>query len=115
MSSTKTFTEEEKRQSSIWLEVTNVRLEDKRVELQLKGDRADREPVWWEVDLVTAGFGEAGKEVTKAKPDPNAAYKAIADGLDKKKLVLAKLAIDAPTATLKCTSIRVQYAESTSR
>jgi hypothetical protein len=119
-----TLTEEEKRQASIWLEVANIRLVGKRVEIQVKGDRADREPVWWEVKLVQAGFGEPAKEAeggqpaVPEKPDHNTAYRTITDGLDKKKIVLANLAPDSEgdsATTLKCTSIRVQYAESNSR
>ena len=105
----------------IWLEVSNVRLERKKVEVQLKGDKADREPDWWEVDLVSAGFGEEaqtlGRKKVPEKPDPIAAYKAITDGLDKKKVVLASLGIYRTSAepTLLCLSIRVQQAESSLR
>lgn len=103
----------------IWLEVLNVRLENKSVQIQVKGDKADREPVWWEVDLVKAGYGEDAKPPEKDNPpekeklDPNAAYRTIADGLDKKRIVLANLVSNG--STLKCESIRVQYAESNSR
>lgn len=88
---------------TIWLEVTNVRLGKNEVHVQVKGDKNDHEPVWWEVGLLKAGFGK----------DHNAAYRAISEGLDKKKLVLAGLV---PKGTeLICGLIRIQYAESTSR
>lgn len=88
---------------SIWLEVANVRLENSVVQIQVKGDRTDREPVWWDVEL----------ENNNAKPESNDAYRTIVDGLDKKRVVLAKLAAEGNT--LKCAFIRVQYAESNSR
>lgn len=115
----------DKKSEGIWLEVSNVRLERKKVEVQVKGDKADREPDWWEVNLVSAGFGEEAKKNADGKiepeePDPIAAYKAITDGLDKKKVVLASLGIyqkeeDEEKPTLMCMSIRVQQAESSIR
>jgi len=114
----------DKKSEGIWLEVSNVRLERKKVEVQLKGDKADREPDWWEVNLVSAGFGEEAKKTADGRtvlvpeePDPIAAYKAITDGLDKKKVVLASLGIYRTSAepTLMCLSIRVQQAESSPR
>jgi len=113
---------DKKKSEGIWLEVSNVRLERKKVEVQLKGDKADREPDWWEVNLVSAGFGEEAKKTADGttvpeEPDPIAAYKAITDGLDKKKVVLASLGIYRTSAepTLMCLSIRVQQAESSLR
>ncbi len=100
--------EEDKFQSSIWLEVANVRLENEGVQIQVKGDRADREPVWRNVELEGTSFYKDGK------PDHNAAYRSITDGLDKKRIVLANLTVQ-DGKTLKCTYIRVQYAESNSR
>jgi hypothetical protein len=125
------------RHNSIWLEVSNVRLENKSLQVQVKGDKADREPVWWKVDLKEAGYGEGVGTTEEKKPDPNAAYRTISEGLDKKKIVLARLMFiekksktketsktdeisnteESPKikGTLKCTSIRVQYSESNSR
>lgn len=99
--------EDRVRQSSIWLEVANVRLDSKKVEIQVKGDRADREPVWREVKM------EEKQESPPPTPDYNTTYRTIAEGLDKKRVVLAML--EASNGTLKCTHIRVQYAESNSR
>lgn len=111
--------EDKERQKSIWLEATNVRVVNgapNGVEIQVKGDKADREPVWWNVNLDLA-FGKAktgvGSPPDALEPDHNAAYRTIAEGLDKKRIVLAMLA---PVGeTLECTLIRVQYAESNSR
>jgi|GEM_PF-3140651 len=116
----------DKKSEGIWLEVSNVRLERKKVAVQVKGDKAEREPDWWEVNLVSAGFGDEAKMdvdgekvLVPEKPDPIAAYRAITDGLDKKKVVLASLGIyqkeGEKQTTLMCMSIRVQQAESSIR
>lgn len=81
--------------SSIWLEVSNVRREGNDIEVQIKGDRTDREPVWWSV---------------KDLQDVPTTYKSLTDSLDKKRIVLAKLGPDGET--LACKSIRIQYADS---
>ena len=100
--------EDPNRQKYIWLEVANVRRLNNDVQIQVKGDRADHEPVWWNVKLPISGFEDAEK-----------AYRAVTENLDKKRIVLANLIPDtAPEpvgTTLKCTSIRIQYAESSSR
>ena len=100
--------EDPERQKLIWLEVTNVRRVKDGLEVQVKGDKADREPVWWPVDSESAGYAEDNKA------DHDAASKAISDGLDKKRIVVAALAV-AAQGKLACKSIRIQYAESTSR
>ena len=82
--------EDKERQSSIWLEVANVRLVNNGLDIQVKGDRVDREPVWWKVNSERAGFSKDGKA------DHNAAYRAIAEGLDKKRIVLANLVFVQP-------------------
>ena len=97
-------TEPEK--SSIWLEVANVRLNrsqvnSTQVEILVKGDKADQD-VWRNVDLNQVGFGD----VTEA-------YRAITEGLDKKRVVIASLA--ALENKLDVSAIRIQYAESNSR
>lgn len=38
----------------IWLEVTNTRLEGTELRVQLRGDKADKEPVWWLVEAPTS-------------------------------------------------------------
>ena len=95
-------TEDKERQSSIWLEVANVRRVNDGVEIQVKGDKADREPVWRKVDLKGVGFEDYDKT-----------YRTITDALDKKRIVLANLS--AGPETLKCEIVRIQYAESNSR
>lgn len=94
---------EEARRLAIRLEVTNVRLLKTSVEIQVKGDRADREPVWWVVDS-SAVSGAA---------DNGAIYRTIAEGLDKKRIMIAELRSD--SGSLKCIALRIQYAESTPR
>jgi hypothetical protein len=97
-------------QRSIWLEVTNVRGVADRVEIQVKGDRAEREPVWWKVQSAAyAEFDDAAK-----------AYRTLTEGLDKKRIVLAELGPQAlkpanQGTRLECKSVRIQYAESNSR
>jgi hypothetical protein len=97
-------TEEEDRHSSVWLEVANVRLVGTSVEVYVKGDRADREPVWRNIDLAKAGYSD----------DADRAYRTIVDGLDKNRIVLAKL-VAGQGGQLKCELIRVQYTESNNR
>lgn len=103
------------RLKQIWLEVTNVRIQGKptdkatdkatdkptgkatdkptgkEVNVQLKGDKADQEPVWWPVALD----GEKAEDL----------FRSIAEGLDKKRTVLASLQ---PTG-LKGESLQVKY------
>ena len=98
------------RQGFIWLEVANVRLEGQAVEIQVKGDRADREAVWWQVNL-----DRAVDSPPASTQSSDGAYRTIAEGLDKKRTVLAKLTPEGGGTVLRCTSIRIQYAESNSR
>ena len=85
---------------SIWLEIANVRSTGKRVEIQVKGERTDREPAWLMVQLK----GE----------DSDTVYRRLLDGLDKKRIVLAEL-IPVEGQKIECKHIRIQYAESASR
>lgn len=85
---------------SIWFEVANVRSTGKYVEIQLKGERTDREPAWLTVD-------------TSSFESPDKAYRSVIEGLDKKRIVLAELI--AAGQTIECRLIRVQYVESASR
>ena len=94
---------EEARRLKICLEVTNVRLLEKNVEIQVKGDRADREPVWWVVDSSAVSGAD----------DDSARYRTIAEGLDKKRIVIAELRPE--SGMLKCMALRIQYAESSLR
>ena len=110
-------TENTARKSSIWLEVANVRLEGEIVEIQVKGDRADCEPVWRKVNLMAAAYSEPERQdndkkvIVAEKKGHDTAYRTISEGLDRKRIVLAKLA----GTPLECTSIRIQYADSNSR
>ena len=98
--------------AEIWLEVTNVRRTKDGVELQFKGDKADREPVWWRINMEAAGYMKTGSD-NQEKEDPDAAYRAIAEGLDKKRIVHA--ALGSNKAIFECRNIRIQYAESINR
>lgn len=91
------------RRRSICLEVANVRLLEKGVQIQVKGDRADNEPVWWAVSPSALSGA-----------DDSARYRTITEGLDKKRIVIAELG-RGTDSMLECTSIRIQYAESNSR
>ena len=95
--------------SMIWLEVTNVRsLTTERnptVQIQVKGDRAEREPEWWNVN-----------EAAYIDTDAARTYRTLSESLDKKRIVLAALgAGHEQSGTLECKHLRIQYAESASR
>src|SRR5688500_16619643 len=105
--------------STIWLEVTNVRsskTETKAlVQIQVKGDRAEREPEWWDVSEDAYIDTDAGKT-----------YRTLSENLDKKRIVLAALgagdkpvtsppATEQSKSTLECKHLRIQYAESAGR
>lgn len=93
----------------IWLEVANVRIENKEekkeVSVQLKGDKTDREPVWW--------------PVSAAKEKEDETYRNIAEGLDKKRTVLASLQRKEPKGaeaeSLHVRYVRVQHTDSSAR
>lgn len=85
------------RTKSIWLEVANVRATGKNVEIQVKGERTEREPAWLTVQ-------------ESAFEDSDKAYRALTEGLDKKRIVLAELV--PIKETIQCKHIRIQYAES---
>lgn len=101
--------------SKIWLEVTNVRIsgnngeQKEKVEIQVKGDRGEHEPEWWNVNE------SAYTEFDKAEK----AYRTLSENLDRKRIVLAGLGPAKKTPEfppgLECTAIRIQYAESPSR
>lgn len=102
----------------IWLEVTNVRIEEnaegKRVNVQLKGDKADQEPVWWPVTVDPKG--------EKAEEKAEGIYRNISEGLDKKRMVLASLQPtglrgESPPAgeSLEVKYVRVQLTDSSAR
>lgn len=91
----------------LWLKVSNARRDGKEdLWIQVEGDRGDREPSWWPLDP-----GAAGK-------DSSETFRAILDGIDKKRLVLVllectssgKTASGAPS--LRGSTIRIQHAES---
>lgn len=93
--------------SRIWLEVTNVRTEqNSNVQIQVKGDRAEREPEWWDVSQDAYIDSDAART-----------YRTLSENLDKKRIVLAALgAAGEPVAgKLECKHLRIQYAESASR
>lgn len=126
--------------TGIWLEVTKARREGKLVSVQVKGDREDRDPVWWpihstltarlEADAAArAGAGalidpEASKaEGEKAKAAESAAAELVRqlfDGLDKNRLVTVRLVPTGPEngealSYLACVDVRIQSADSSLR
>jgi hypothetical protein len=114
----------------IWLEVSEVLLQNQLVFVRLIGDRASREPEWWLVKSAFENYQSAreaelakanltGEELTAAekaaaelneKANKNAADTAgkIYDALDKKRLVLVKLASAEEGGYLCCTELRIQ-------
>lgn len=98
----------------IWLEVSNVRLGEKElvrvVEVQVKGDKEEREPAWWPVAdtwVNPKGSSDASDNAAKV-------YREIAEGLDKKRIVLAWLA-PKNVSELEIKAMRVQFADSNVR
>ena len=90
---------------TIWLEVANVRIFDEDAQIQIKGDRAEREPTWWKVNLdAHADF-----------KDPLKAYRTLSENLDKKRIVIAGLGLAEGGQEIECKSVRIQYAESATR
>lgn len=77
----------------LWLEVSNLRTEGAKVEVQLKGDRSDKEPAWWVVP------GADAKEIFRA--------------FDSKRVVLAGL--KAQDNQLVVHAIRIQLSDPGSR
>ena len=102
-------TEDTSKTECIWLEIANVRNSTSNgVEIQVKGDRTEREPVWWKVSK---------EAYTEPQDDSAKLYRTLSEGLDKKRIVLAGLAPvkDKTVYVIQCTAIRIQYADSTSR
>jgi hypothetical protein len=86
----------------LWLEVSNVRIEGaEEVQVQLKGDRGEKEPTWWEVNAKA--FGE----------DASATSREIFRALDSKRIVLAGIKAENNKLVVGC--IRVQFNDSGSR
>jgi len=75
--------EESLKRFGIWLEVAEARYQSgvgTGCSVQLKGDREQPKPAWWPVDLKALG------------KDDFETYKALLHEIDKKRLVLARLA-----------------------
>lgn len=87
----------------IWLEVANVRIFGNQAQIQVKGDRAEREPDWWNVNSSAHSDFK----------DPLKAYNTLSEGLEKKRIVLAGLASNG--TAIECQSIRIQYTDSATR
>ena len=74
------MSDEKSDQLELWLEVSNVRLiRRETVEVQVKGDKRDREPEWWPLapDLL--------------EQDAPRVYRLIQESLDKKRPVIVQL------------------------
>lgn len=83
--------------SGIWLKVSNARFDGSELLVQLEGDRHDQEAVWWPVS------DQAYDE------DQVKTFRAVLDGLDKKRTVLAML--KPGESGLACSTIRIQHTE----
>lgn len=90
------------RTNEILLEVTNVRIKNTDIHVQLKGDKADKEPVWWPVFV--------GNPKEKRAED---LYHRITEGLDKKRTVLASLMPKGASFEVKY--VRIQLSDSSVR
>jgi len=86
----------------IWMKIVNARLTQDSVEIQVEGDQGDREPTWWPVAGKAAGSG------------PLETYRTIVDGIDKRRVVLARLGAAGTESgsALACNLVRVQFADS---
>jgi hypothetical protein len=95
----------------IWLEVAAVQYDSAEgCTVQLKGDKEEKEPVWWPVDPI------AGKSAVDT-------YKDILGEIDRKRLVFAKLSYvtssappaGPPKTELHCTVLRFRLVDSVNR
>lgn len=99
----------EQKREGIWLEIAEVRYEggkEKACSVLLKADREQPERIWWPV------------EDTAVRDSAFETYKAILNELDKKRMVLARLACKCDSevgAWLHCDSFRFQSPELGSR
>lgn len=102
----------DEQQSWVWLEVSEVRYEsgqEKICSVLLRADREQPKPVWWPV------------EDTAVSTTALETYKAILSEMDKKRMVLARLASSARQkngkvdAWLRCDAFRFQSPELGSR
>jgi hypothetical protein len=92
----------------LWLEVSNVRTEGtEKVQVQLKGDRTDKEPFWW--DVADNAHGKVASETSKE----------IFRALDSKRVVLAGIGPERggepKEDKLVVRAIRVLFSDSGSR
>lgn len=126
----------------IWIEIARVRRQDTVVFVQLKGDREDREAIWWPINSTVkatkeaeaaattasgAGATQEQQEEATAKSDAaetqaGKVERSLFDGIDKNRLVVTRLEFvtgeddSRKVCTyLACTSIRTQSAESSLR
>lgn len=95
--------------SSIWLEVEYVRLEDMQITVRLKGDKSDETEKNWFPAIPPQSDGTPAGDATAQRAATDL-YDRILDGLDKKKLVLAKIAPRPGNddRTLYCLAFRFQ-------
>lgn len=99
--------EPDQKREGIWLEVAEVRYEgggEKSCSVLLRADREQPKPIWWPV------------EDTAARDNAFDTYKAILAEMDKKRMVLARLACSVSengtiTPWLRCDSFRFQSPE----
>lgn len=100
------------KKQGIWLEVEEVLFERRRAKgslcsVRFKADREEPRPSWWPVspDALSTSTGDPALET----------YKAILSEQDKKRLVLAWLALDPQRTYLECGAFRFLPSEMISR
>lgn len=84
----------------IWLKVANAQFTNRAVRIQVEGDQTEKEPTWWSV--VDDAAGEDSRQT----------FRTIVQGLDKQRIVLARLDPSTKDSGLRCTLIRVQHKNS---
>ncbi|HEU4889517.1 MAG TPA: hypothetical protein VFV49_16650 [Thermoanaerobaculia bacterium] len=82
---------------SIWLEVSNVKVQGSTFEVQLRADREPERTRWW----AAPPAADAGAAAAQ--------FKAVSEALEKKRPVLAQVV--AGGAGLVVTSLAIQYTE----
>lgn len=90
--------------ADLLMSVSNVRLSGSDLEIQVEGDRALPDAIWWEVDPKDVGGAS----------DSLAAFKVLADALDNRSVYATFSAAGARAVGIKCTKIRIQHKSSRS-
>lgn len=90
----------EKKEQGIWLEVQSIRLTNENLSVQVRADKNERAPHWWPVSENLAACVDERKNL----------YRDFVDGLDKKRLVLVKMACPDHEVAGNATRLPIQEA-----